>query len=277
MHHSIATHDRATARARAPAHGTGLREWIGDAIGRWASPAIAAISRSRNARMFHPRGYTFAGRLFPVENTELPALARRFDGHVLARVSAALWKGRPQWPDVLGIALRIRRTPVRDHRPADDDQDLLFATIRSPLTMVLSPFATDATDFVHATYWAVSPFATPTTGRVQLRLRALEEKRGPGPRIVRLREAVEVGRARWRLEARRTLTLAWHPLAHLVLERELAIDDAALRFDPFCAGLGIVPVGLVHAIRRAVYAASQAARPASDADAEANAARSHRR
>lgn len=273
MHPSIAPPNRATPPARAPAHGTGIREWIGDAIGRWAAPAVAALSRSRNARILHPQGHTFSGRLFPVERTELPALARRFDGYVLARVSSALWRGRPEWPDVLGIALRIRRTPVRDHRPSEHDQDLLFATIRSPFTMVLSPFVIDASDFASNTYWAVSPFATPTTGRVQLRLRALEGKHGQGPRIARLREAVTAGRARWRLEARRTLTFGWHPLAHLVIESEVAVDDAALRFDPFRAGLGIVPVGLVHAIRRATYAASQAGRPASDA----NAARARRR
>jgi hypothetical protein len=141
------------------------------------------------------------------------------------------------------------------------DQDLLFATIRSPLTMVFAPFTTDASDFAGNRYWAVSPFATLELGRVELRLTPVDPKRTKGTRIERLREAVRSGHAIWELQARRTLTRPWHPVADLIVEREAAVDQAALRFDPFRDGAGIEPVGLVHAIRRATYAASQDARP----------------
>jgi hypothetical protein len=35
----------------------------------------------------------------------------------------------------------------------------------------------------------------------------------------------------------------------------------ALRFNPFCTGGGIEPVGVIQTLRRRAYAASQAARP----------------
>lgn len=256
--------ERAVRPQRATAHTVvGIREAIGEAIGRWLAPAVAAISRARNARMFHPDGHTFAGRVVAAGDGAYAALGRRLTGNALVRFSPALWRNGIEYFDVLGLALRIRpgNGPVLDHQPSLADQDLLFATIRSPLTMVFSPFSTDASDFAGNTYWAVSPFAIGELRRVELRLRPVDRKWTKGTRIERLREAVRSGHAIWQLEARRTLTLTWHPVAHLIVEREQPIDQAALRFDPFRSGAGIEPVGLVHAIRRATYAASQDARP----------------
>src|ERR1700712_2925627 len=88
---------------RAPPHG--LRELIGNMIGTLWAPAVAAISRHRHARMFHPDGLTFAGHVRPlVPGGELDDLARRFDGRVLVRCSAALWRGDREYLDVLGFA-----------------------------------------------------------------------------------------------------------------------------------------------------------------------------
>ncbi|MDB4963179.1 MAG: hypothetical protein JWP01_3178 [Myxococcales bacterium] len=254
--------ERAASPGRAAAH-VGLREATGEAIGRWWAPAVATVSRVRKARMFHPSGHTFVGRCEPVEDSSFAALADRLEGRVLARCSSALWRAELPWLDVLGIGLRIRpgRGPALDHQATRGDQDLLFATIRSPLTMFASPFTTDARDITGNQYWAVSPFLAEPIGRVKLRLRPVAPVHARGSRSARLRAAVDAGRAAWWLEARRTLTVGWHPVARIVLQREAAIDQAALRFDPFRTGLGIEPVGLVHAIRRAAYAASQQARP----------------
>jgi hypothetical protein len=264
--------ERTPGAGRAKPHGIlRLRERIGDAIGRSWAPAVAAIARMRNARMFHPEGHTFSGRIERGGFGPYAELGQRLEGHVLARYSQALWRNESEHLDVLGVALRIRPRDgeVLDHRAKPGDQDLLFATIRSPLTMVLSPFTTDASDFVGNRYWAVSPFEAPPIGRVELRLSPVHPPhppwhlggRGRARRIDRLRQAVGSGRAVWLLEARRTLTIGWFAVAELVLEREVKIDQAALRFDPFRTGAGVEPVGLVHAIRRATYAASQAARP----------------
>jgi hypothetical protein len=249
---------------RAPPHG--LREQIGNVIGRLWAPAVAAISRARHARMFHPEGWTFAARAVPLApEGALADLAERFDGRALVRCSAALWRGGREHLDVLGFALRVRRGDggALDETAQIGDQDLLFATIRSPFTMLLSPLFTDATDFVTNRYWAVSPFAA-VGSRYELRLSPLdppERAQLPEPRASRLLTAVAARRARWVLEARETWTLRWQSIARIELERQLTIDQTALRFDPFRTGLGVEPVGVVHAIRRAAYPASQAARP----------------
>jgi hypothetical protein len=244
----------------------GVRERIGDVVGRLWAPAIAAISHARNARMFHPEGLTFAGHIEPLApGGALDTLAARFAGRVLVRCSAALWRGGREHLDVLGFALRIRRGEgdALDERASDGDQDLLFATIRSPFTMLLAPLFTDASDFVDNCYWAVSPFAA-AGSRYELRISPVDPPRHAQlaePRASRLLAAVHARRAVWRLELRETWTLRWHPAAHIVLERPVRIDQGALQFDPFRAGLGLQPIGLVHAIRRAAYTASRAGRP----------------
>lgn len=210
--------------------------------------------------MFHPSGHTFTGKIDAVIGGSFDALGARLDGRALVRVSGALWKSEREWFDVLGVGLRVHPGGGEITETAEPgDQDLLFATIRSPLTMALSPFTTDASNFL-SSYWAVSPFEAPPVGRVKFRLRPIGRAEIGGTRIERLREAVGRGEAGWWLEARRTLTLSWHPVAVIQLEREVFLDQAALSFDPFRAGADVTPVGLVHAIRRAAYAASQRAR-----------------
>jgi hypothetical protein len=266
------TLDRTPARApiRMPPAPRGVRERIGEFLGRSWAPAITAISTAREARMFHPCGHVYSGRAEAIVGGAYAALAAQLEGHVLARCSAALWKHStghelsPRRFDVLGIALRFRRDqPITDHQPSPGDQDLLFATIRSPFTMVISPFTTDTSDFAANRYFAVSPFAILDGERVELRLRPAHPMKLEGPRDYRLWEAVRMGRAAWWLEARRTLTRHWHTIVRVTLEAPLDVDQEALRFDPFRTGAGVVPVGLVHAIRRAVYPASQRGRPAS--------------
>ncbi len=257
------TVSRADAPERAAAHG-GLRETIGDAIGRIWAPVISTIAHLRQARMFHPSGHTFSGRIEPIVGGHFDALGARLDGRVLVRVSGAMSKREREWFEVLGIGMRIRpglgRAITEDAQSGD--QDLLFATIRSPLMMALSPFTTDASNYLQE-YWAVSPFAAPPVGRIELRLRPIGTARIGGSRIDRLREAVRRADAGWWVEARRTMTLDWHPVAVVRLEREIYLDQSALAFDPFLAGADIEPVGLVHAIRRAAYASSRQARPRS--------------
>jgi hypothetical protein len=237
----------------------GVREQIGAGLGVLAAPVIAVVTKLRHARMFHPRGHVFVGHSDPI-TSPFPGLSQALAGRVLARCSAALWRGGWEHLDVLGFALRIRRdTKEIDARPRDGDQDLLTATIRSPLTMLAAPFFTDASDFVGNTYWAVSPFEYDDV-RFELRLVPIDPPaKSSGSREARLRRAVAEHRAAWWLQARKTLTLSWHTVARIELEHAREIDQAALAFDPFRGALK--PVGVVHAIRRAVYAAGQAARP----------------
>jgi len=235
----------------------GIRERLGDAVGKVGAPLIERISRARHGRTFHPEGLVFEAHVDPLR----PGLAEDLGGRALVRVSPALWRGLHERFEVLGMAIRFRQSDAPfDDRPQPGDSDLLVATIRSPLTMALSPLFTDASDFVGNRYWGVSPFEYDGE-RFEIRLSPLDPRRAAteGTRTERLLDAVDAQRAQWWVEMRRTLHLQWHAFARIDLIRELAVDQEALRFDPFRGVLR--PVGFVQAIRRAVYAASQAGRP----------------
>jgi len=209
--------------------------------------------------MFHPCGHAYTGACIALPG-RYEQLGHQLAGNVLARFSGALWKREVVFPEVLGLALRFRgdRAPASE-RADPRDQDLLTATIRSPLTMLMSPLFTDASDFVAQAYWAVSPFEY-AGERFELRLHPLDRARSGASRLDRLEAAVAAGHARWCLEARPTLHVRWHPVARIDILRSITIDHASLFFDPFRGVLR--PVGLVHAIRHATYAASQRVRAA---------------
>lgn len=248
------------------------REVAGTLLGQIGAPAVAAISRLRGARMFHPDGVAFLAEVAPIAPSDASVprgaaeVATRLAGPALVRMSGALWRRGFEHLDVLGIAIRFRSTSRVTHLPAEGDQDLLFATIKSPFTLGLAPFTTDPHDYFDNAYWAVSPFDAPGLGRVKFRLvphRSQDTAReGATSRDAGLLRAVEAGRAILRLEARRTFSLSWTALATVRLTEIADVDQAALRFSPFRSGRGIVPRGLVHAIRRAAYPASQRGRGA---------------
>jgi hypothetical protein len=233
----------------------GFRERLGDAVGTLGAPLIERISRARHGRTFHPEGMTFEAHVEALR----PGLAEELGDRALVRLSPALWRGLHERFEVLGMAVRFRQSSAPfGVEPRPGDTDLLTATIRSPLTMALSPLFTDASDFAGNTYWAVSPFEYDGE-RFEVRLVPADPMKTEGTRTERLLDAVDAGRAVWWVETRRTLRLTWHSIARIALTRELTVDQEALRFDPFRGVLR--PVGFVHAIRRAVYAASQHGRP----------------
>ena len=270
-------------------------ERAGEAMGVLAAPMFALTTALRRARTFHPRGdcadadVTVAHGVPPQHR----ALAQRLSGNAFVRFSDALTKKKARWPDVLGCAVRFGGDS--DDPAVDGDQDLLFATIRRPWTMPLSPFTTKVQDYLANDYFAVSPFSVPGErpsrdgGRppfVYFRLRPISKEAGAlqtiepstGP-ISSLRASTARSR-RSRSEQRRrrferaiangsaafTLGIAngpWGPFAPLVTIQLVSVrltDPATLRFDPFRSGRGIEPHGFVHSLRRGVYGASQRAR-----------------
>lgn len=245
---------------------TGLREQLGDTIGGLWSPIVNRISHLRHARMFHPEGLLFSGQLEVVPGGPYEGIASQLGHTVLARLSGALRRGGRESLDVLGIGLRMHRGHKLKSHAVATDQDLLFATIRSPLTLGLAPFTTSSHDFFANRYYAVSPFALEGMHRVELRLSPIGKPAHEGSRADKLRAAVAAGDARFELAARKTLHFGWEPIAKITLTKESELDQEALRFDPFQNGAGIVPVGVIHAIRKRVYAASQAARPTHEAE-----------
>lgn len=238
---------------------------LGRAAGWAAAPLFGLVSLVRHARTFHPRGPVFHATVtrHATAPEHLHALADRLAGPALVRFSGALWKHAESAPDVLGCALRLRHDRSDSAEPGAGDQDLLFATILRPWTMALSPFTTNARDYLANDYFAVSPFDVGLERRVYLRLRpAHPSSATQGTRSERLARDVEDGRASLSLELAQGPFGPWAPVAAVVLERAAEVDGEALRFRPFRQGRGIRPRGFIHALRLGVYTLSQRARPA---------------
>jgi hypothetical protein len=235
-------------------------ERCGLLVGGWLAPLTAAVSAKRRARMFHPDGVVYRAAVTPnLASPDLAAATERLTGSALVRFSSALWRAPKQWPDVLGVALRL-------NGPDSAPQDLLLATIRFPWTMPFAPFATYFRSFAWNHYHAVSPFELDGIGAIKLRLRSPRiANTGANTREQHLRELSADGRARFVLECRRLGTALiwrrWEALADVTLLEPVDIDQHALRFSPFRDGAGIHPIGFVHALRVAAYGASQHARP----------------
>jgi hypothetical protein len=223
---------------------------------------LALGSFVRQARVFHPRGVVLWGRVSAATN-EAPwrQLAAQLQGSVLVRFSGAWWKER-QWPDVLGCALRFTRAQAPSLAPLADDQDLLLATVRVPLTTLLAPLTTQVNDYLENRYFGVSPFRAGALGRVKLRLSPVHTTNARGSRAERLEAALAQNALSLLLEVRPAkLGAQYEPLVRIALTTRVDLDQEQLRFDPFRSGRQLRPAGFVQGLRLPVYAASRAARP----------------
>lgn len=238
-----------------------LSERLGHALGTAIAPLVGLAARARHARMFHPTGVTYVGQLTGASGPYEDVM-KRLGSVVLARFSPALSKTGREHFEVLGVALRFRHGALSGSDAHADDQDLLFATISRPIYLGLSPFLTNAHDYLANTFYATSPFQPDGVDhRVYLRLVPLANVTSDAPRAQRLREAVDTGLCAFSLEARQLWTRTWHRIGTVSLDAPIELDQAALRFDPFLDGAGIRPVGFIHSIRHGAYAASQHNRP----------------
>lgn len=235
-------------------------ELIGRVMGWVMAPVTAAVALARRSRMFHPDGVVLKSRVDPVAlDPELWKLAKRLEGPAIARLSSAWWKAEKEWKDNLGLALRLRTSEEVGVEIHERDQDLLFATIRSPWTVVLAAITTDVRDFLANDYYAVSPFKVQGVGKVRWRLVSERPFTQGERRIDKLREAVRNGMAVFTLEAKRK-GREYEPVARVTLQEEVEIDQRMLRFDPFLDGRQIVPASFVHKLRPGAYAGSQKTR-----------------
>ncbi len=238
-----------------------VSEGIGRLGGLLLAPAVAGGSLLRRARVFHPSGYVFKARVTPTtERGHLYEVARRLEGEALVRLSNAWWKNGREWRDLLGFAVRFGGSPLGIHA-GPGDQDLLFATLRSPLTTLLATLTTNPHDFLANDYYAVSPFEVEGFGRARLRIVSPHVELPGDSREDRLMHAVEHQLARFWLELKPTGgALHWRPLAEIALQEQLEVAQESLRFSPFNDGRGLRPTGFVHSLRRATYPAAQKSR-----------------
>ncbi|MDY7226898.1 hypothetical protein [Hyalangium rubrum] len=239
-------------------------EELGRVIGALWGPAVRAGAAARHARLLHPEGVTYRAEVKVCAAREsLEPLASRLAGPALVRLSTALWRGQREWPDVLGLAVRLRSEETVTEEPSAGDQDLLFATVRSPWTLALAPLSTDTHDWLENDYYAVSPFRVRGLGRAKLRMTASRADAPGHSRVERLEAALRSGQARFTFEVfprKGEAAGRWHPLAELRLVEQVTLNPATLRFWPFRDGRGITPMGFVHSLRIPTYRQSQKAR-----------------
>lgn len=241
-----------------------LSEELGRVIGALWGPAVRVGAALRHARLFHPEGITYRAEVKAcAARASLEPLAARLAGPALVRLSSALWRGQREWPDVLGLAVRLRSEEAVTEAPSPGDQDLLFATVRSPWTLGLAPLSTDTHDWLENDYYAVSPFRVSGLGRAKLRITSSRADAPGGTRVERLEAALQAGQARFTLEVfprKGEAAGRWHPVAQLRLVEQVTLNPATLRFWPYRDGRGLRPVGFVHALRIPTYRQSQEAR-----------------
>lgn len=243
-----------------------LGEWLGRRVGAALAPAAALASFARAARALHADGVVYRADVEPLapEGEALRALAARLTGVAIVRFSSAVWRGRREWPDLLGCAVRFRGDGAVTEVPADTDQDVLFATARGVATALLAPLATNPHDYLGNGYHAMLPFDVPGVGRAWLRLTTPRVALVGRDRATRLEYAVAQGAGALRLELRAERGPGrgrWRPVAMVRLRTRVELDQRALAFSPFRTGRELVPRGFVQAVRAAVYNASQHGRP----------------
>lgn len=232
-----------------------ISELIGFFLGYPLGLFFAAGSILRHARIFHPRGLAFSGTIDTYPDSPLT-----FPPHALIRFSSAWWKFR-EWPDALGIAIRMSEAPVRSPVPARDDTDLLFASFRKPWEIFLSPFITDHTDFLANNYFAISPFHVNENSKAEFMIDPSRGHRAGGTREEKLMGNVISGKVILRLLMRVQGQKSWKLIARIMIQEEEQIDQEALRFHPFRCGVALRPAGFLQHLRFGPYKMSQWVRP----------------
>jgi hypothetical protein len=236
-------------------------QWAGYAAGVALAPFTATASFIRQARVFHPHGVVLQGtaRVLPAASP-FGELGDRLAGKVIVRFSSAWWKDR-EWIDILGCALRFSEANDFHGQARHSDQDLLLATVRHPFTLPFAPWTTRVSDYLANDYFGVSPFVGPNNPRLFFRLKPLRVGvPGESSRERKLNGALAVGPITMQLQARTGRFSGVYEDVVVIDLVERAQLDPAFSFDPFQNGRGLKPVGFVHALRSAVYAASRTGR-----------------
>jgi hypothetical protein len=239
---------------------TFMRGAVGVLVGLVLAPIIFLWSLVKGARAVHADGILCAGEIVAVDAVVGPRLA----GPVLARFSGAFQKEGALTPDILGLALRLRRTEDTAASPAVGDQDLVLGTFESFATAKRDKARVKVDDYLANDYDTVTPWRVDGVGVVRLRVVA-GVTRDPGrgtDRRARLAADLVAGAA--------DLALGIHPddggrvpvtqVASVKLASLSALDARALRESLFRHGRGVTAVGFRNGIRRVVYPVSQAAR-----------------
>ncbi|HEX7166352.1 MAG TPA: hypothetical protein VF230_05155 [Acidimicrobiales bacterium] len=231
---------------------------------------LGALSFVRRARVFHPTGAAFQATV-DVQGDRVPdGLAPHGRHRAVVRLSRGAGTPEPM-PDILGVAVRIL-----DAHGAGGHQDLLLASSGAPpvLRHALLPAIAFGTSF----FSSLLPYRTGDGRVVVLGARPLwtgtqaGEQQGSTEPLAPTATLADVEAALESAKLRLELVVAeparpWQPFATIDVGRRLGDAEAeSLRFNPFNTGDAFEPAGVLNAVRRRAYAASQAARPTPLAD-----------
>jgi hypothetical protein len=178
-------------------------------------------------------------------------------GPAIVRLSGGGNRENSTARDVLGFALRLQGERDDDLRVGD--QDLVFGTFESFITLPFTIKNVKVGDYLANEYSSVTPWRVPGLGCVKLRAMPPRSTVADGAdRVARLLADVAAGTAVFALEARGGDTPA--PLARIRLVERLPLDGRDLHASMWRNGRGFHPTGFRNGIRAVVYPMSQTAR-----------------
>ncbi|HSP28939.1 MAG TPA: hypothetical protein VLN74_10365 [Ilumatobacteraceae bacterium] len=219
-----------------------------------AAALFSATSAIRGARTFHPIGAAFEATLTVEQPAGVGVKLLDTPGTHDAVVRLSRGVGlRESWPDILGLALR-----VLDAHGSGAHQDLLLVT--SGERPIARHLFVPTTSFDGIRFSSVLPYRL--GDRTVLFGARVDDV--DGPRLLRndIERDDTTNPVRFTIDIA-TLRGAWEQVARLDIGRQLPGQTAdALRFNPANTGGGFRPVGVLQAVRRLSYAASQAGRSA---------------
>lgn len=227
--------------------------------------ALGAASFARRARIFHPDGAAFQATLevrtgAPTVGASTLAGAGRHKA--IVRLSRGV--GLPsRVPDVLGLALRIL-----DAHGTGRHQDVLLVTSAAPAVgrHSILPSRQFATGF----YSSILPYRAGDElvlfGARPVWADGVDLGSASTATFDEVEAELISGRLRFDLLVA-GLTAPWTSVGVIDGGRRLsAAEQESLRFNVYNTGEALEPAGVLNAMRRSVYRASQAARPTPMAD-----------
>lgn len=215
-----------------------------------AAGLFFTTSAIRGARTFHPIGAAFEATFTVVEpagvGVELLDTPGTHDAVVRLSRGVGL---RPPWPDVLGLALRV----LDAHGPGAHQDQLLVTSGERPIVRHLF---VPTTSFDSIRFSSLLPYRLGDRDVLfGARSDDLDRRRlllndiGREGATIPVRFSIDIATPRG----------AWEPVARLDIGRQLSGPTAeGLRFNPANTGGGIKAIGMMQAVRRLSYGASQA-------------------
>jgi hypothetical protein len=259
-------------------------------------PLFAKTSAHSDARTFHPDGLYFEGTVTSLDPpAPLASLAQRLVGSAVVRPSLGVHKaGTPDGKfDVPGFTIRLTTpgAPIGAEPLPGDENFTFLADLKSLAYIFVAPFKTDQFDYLDpgnvyypAIAYRIAPTAESDAEPTQdVALRVLPEAYTPADaslahpkngadRDKKLMAAIQDHKAALRVEASLDGGKTWTPLVRISMDQTLPMDNEAFHYYPDLVGRGLIPQGVVNALRAEVYPDSQAARPQTDAERAADTA-----